>query len=535
MEKSNLINSLSNKQKEYDYSLIENKFNYKDKLPIICHHKDGLGREHGVFYSTFSHLKRGDGCPKCIGKYMDKELFVYESKLIHGDVYSYNKSIFLGKKKKLTIYCNKHHLYFQQTPEKHLAGHGCPKCRYEKASASKMKTLDEFIERSKTIHGNKYDYSHSIYKGSDKPITLICHEKDNNGIEHGKFDITPNNHLHKSNPQGCPKCGRISSALKRVKPFETFVKEANVVHDNKYSYVKETYTNASSIVDIICPIHGLFPQKGTDHICLKQGCPKCSNQMSMAEEEIVNFLKSILPNTTIERRNRILIAPQELDILIPQKKVAIEFNGLIWHSDKFNTDKKYHLNKTNECKNQGINLIHIFEDEWLFHKDTVKAKLKRILSIPTTIVSSNDCVIKTVNPKEAKVFISENSLEPYHPSTCRYGLYYNDELLMLLGIKKETITNYVIKNDYSVTGGLQRLINHISTTHNLSVLNAYVDKRWHNTSELTNIGFEYVKDIKPIFYYISGRRRTNIKPQNGEINKIYDCGKELYVLKMSHS
>jgi hypothetical protein len=60
MEKSELTNSLSDKQKEYDYSLIANKFNYKDKLPIICHHKDGLDREHGVFYSTFSHLKRGD-------------------------------------------------------------------------------------------------------------------------------------------------------------------------------------------------------------------------------------------------------------------------------------------------------------------------------------------------------------------------------------------------------------------------------------------------------------------------------------------
>jgi hypothetical protein len=530
MEKSNLTNLLSSKQKEYDYSLIENKFNYKDKLPIICHKKDGLGREHGVFNSTYSHLKRGDGCPKCNGKYMDKDLFVYESKLIHGDAYSYDKSIFLGKKKKLTIYCNKHHIYFPQTPEKHLAGHGCPKCRYEKASASKMKTLDEFIELSQTIHGNRYDYSYSIYKGSDKPITLICHEKDNNGIEHGKFDITPNNHLHKSNPQGCPKCGRISSALKRVKPFETFVKEANVIHNNKYRYLKETYINASSIVDIICPIHGLFPQKGTDHICLKQGCPKCSNQMSIAEEEIVNFLKTILPNKTIERRNRILIAPQEVDILIPQKKVAIEFNGLIWHSDKFNTDKKYHLNKTNECKNKDINLIHIFEDEWIFHKNVVKANIQRLLSVSSTTINANDCIIKTVSPKEAKAFISENSIESYHPSIYRYGLYYNDELVMLLGTKKESITNYVNKNGYCITDGLQRLINHILMMHNLSKLSVYVDKRWNNSSEFASIGFKYVKDVNPTFYYIDDKHRTLHKPNNDKTYKIYDCGKEIYCL-----
>ena len=108
MLKQDLINILTSKQKEYDYSLLPDTFTYKDKLPIICHCCDSLGKEHGLFSHTISHLKRGDGCPKCNGKYMTKELFIAESKKIHGEeAYNYDKFVFVNKKTKGIIHCNK--------------------------------------------------------------------------------------------------------------------------------------------------------------------------------------------------------------------------------------------------------------------------------------------------------------------------------------------------------------------------------------------------------------------------------------------
>ena len=107
MLKQDLINILTSKQREYDYSLLPDTFTYKDKLPIICHCCDSLGKEHGLFSHTIGHLKRGDGCPKCNGKYMTKELFIVEAKKIHGEeAYNYDKFVFINKKTKGTIHCN---------------------------------------------------------------------------------------------------------------------------------------------------------------------------------------------------------------------------------------------------------------------------------------------------------------------------------------------------------------------------------------------------------------------------------------------
>ena len=95
MLKQDLINILTSKQREYDYSLLPDTFTYKDKLPIICHCCDSLGKEHGLFSHTIGHLKRGDGCPKCNGKYMTKELFVAEAKKFMGKKHTIMINLFL--------------------------------------------------------------------------------------------------------------------------------------------------------------------------------------------------------------------------------------------------------------------------------------------------------------------------------------------------------------------------------------------------------------------------------------------------------
>lgn len=542
MEKKTLLDNLTEKQKQYDFSLIEDSFKYNAPLDVICHHKDALGREHCVFKTIYNHLLRGDGCPKCNGKYMDKELFVYEAKQIHGNDCSYDESVFLGKKKKMQIYCNIHKIFFPQTPEKHLLGQSCPLCRYDKSSKTKTKSLEEFIKQSNITHNGKYDTSKAVYKGYNTSLTLICHEKDENGIEHGEFEITPSNHLRKTKPQGCPICGRISSSLSRVKPFEDFEHEANIIHNNKYKYVKDTYINASSIVDIICPIHGWFPQKGTDHTCLKQGCPKCSNQMSSAEDEIYEFLKEMLPTTQIERRNRTIIAPQELDIVVPSHNMAIEFDGLVWHSTKFNKDKQYHLVKTGQCLNKGITLIHIFEDEWNNKKDIVKSILRNAFDYCEKTINADDCEIKPIEASTVRDFLKENSLFKYNNSNYRYGLYRdNGDLLSVITFgkyNKETksyeILNYSNKLNINVENGLDVFVSHFIKEHNPSTISVSIDRRYPFTEHYENVGFVHKVYTKPTFQYVDGKHRSKIKPKNNTVYKIYDCGKsimELLIIK----
>lgn len=174
MKKEDLIDNLSEKYREYDLSLVPNEFTYNTDLNIICHKKDALGNEHGIFTIKYDKIKRGDGCLYCSGRKMNKEQFIAEATHIHGNLYNYDDFIYVNKKTKGKIHCNKHNIDFLQTPSNHLKGHGCPKCRYEKSALSNTKSTKDFIEKAKEIHGNKYDYSKTEYVNSDTKVEIIC-------------------------------------------------------------------------------------------------------------------------------------------------------------------------------------------------------------------------------------------------------------------------------------------------------------------------------------------------------------------------
>ena len=125
----------------------------------------------------------------------------------------------------------------------------------------------DFIKKSKEIYGCKYDYSKVEYKNSHEKICIICHEKDEKGNEHGEFWQTPNSHL---NGCGCPKCGKNKKLT-----TEDFIAKARSIHGDKYDYSKVEYKNANTKVCIICPEHGEFWQKPSNHLVGK-GCKLCS-------------------------------------------------------------------------------------------------------------------------------------------------------------------------------------------------------------------------------------------------------------------
>lgn len=135
----------------------------------------------------------------------------------------------------------------------------------------KKVTTADFIQRAKAIHGDKYDYSTTKYINGRTKVCIICHEKDENGVEHGEFWITPNNHLY-NGKSGCPKC----SGNYRLNT-EEWIAKANKVHNNFYNYSKVNYKNAHTKVTIICPIHGEFEQIADNHI-KGAGCLQCKNE-----------------------------------------------------------------------------------------------------------------------------------------------------------------------------------------------------------------------------------------------------------------
>lgn len=224
--------------KKYDLS----NFRYidsKHKIKLICHEKDETGIEHGEFEIKTSHLLSGSGCPKCAKLFRyDNGSIIQKFKYIHGDMYDYSKVEYVNSRTKVCIVCPKHG-EFWQTPRQHLKGDGCPCCRYIKSANSNKKTNEEFIEKAKEIHGDKYDYSKIDYKGIYKPVCIIC-------PEHGEFWQIANTHLQGC---GCPKCNQ--SHLERE--VMLLLEEHNI----KYEYQKRFKWLGRQSLDFYLPDYNI--------------------------------------------------------------------------------------------------------------------------------------------------------------------------------------------------------------------------------------------------------------------------------------
>ena len=174
---------------EYDYSKV-NYINCDTKVKIIC-------KEHGEFDTRPDHFLNGHGCPKCgaerCGNKLrsNKDEFIKKAKQVHGDKYDYSKVEYKAARKKVCIICPEHGKFWQ-TPYAHLRGDECSKCSHQ----SYKYTTEEFIEMSKKVHGNKYDYSKTEYFNRLTPVCIIC-------PEHGEFWQKPREHFKGF---GCPIC-----------------------------------------------------------------------------------------------------------------------------------------------------------------------------------------------------------------------------------------------------------------------------------------------------------------------------------------
>lgn len=178
---------------KYDYSKV-NYVDSKTKVEIIC-------PIHGSFWQRpLNHLS-GHGCKKCgelsrsESRRLTKEKFIEKAKKIHKNKYDYSNVDFVDLKTEVEIICPEHGP-FMQTPHNHLMGHGCGECR--KLSISKLNSLtkEEFIERAKKTHGDKYDYTRVNYVRSTIKVEIVCHI-------HGSFWQIPRSHL---SGKGCPGC-----------------------------------------------------------------------------------------------------------------------------------------------------------------------------------------------------------------------------------------------------------------------------------------------------------------------------------------
>lgn len=218
-------------------------------------------KTHGLFEQSPDSHSRGNGCPECVGlKKHTSESFIEKAIDIHGNKYDYSYVEYTGNRNKVIIVCPEHGEY-QITPSNHLKGIGCSFC-----SGKKKHTNKSFIEKAIEIHGDKYDYSKVEYKNAHNKVVVNCRE-------HGLFTQTPNNHL---SGQGCPDCGIVINSESRKSDTESFITQAKLTHSDTYDYSFVDYKLSTEKIIILCKTHGLFTQTPSSHLS-GQGCPSCAN------------------------------------------------------------------------------------------------------------------------------------------------------------------------------------------------------------------------------------------------------------------
>lgn len=296
---------------KYDYSKAK-YVNARTPVTIIC-------PIHGEFtQSACTHLS-GHGCDKCgrdkttISRKNNTEAFIEQLKEKFGDEYDYSKVVYNDQYTPITITCKKHNYEFSKTPKELRKNKTpCPKC-----AQCYSPTTEEFIQRAREVHGNKYDYSKVIYEKNNKEVCIIC-------PEHGEFWQTPANHTNQKH--GCKKCGLIKMGKSHNKTTEQFIEKAKQVHGDLYDYSETVYTKRGNDITIICKTHGPFTQKAGNHLC-GAGCKECLN--SRLEEKIRVLLQNNQIKYEYEKGFEWLknVGPMTIDFYLPEYNIAIECQG----------------------------------------------------------------------------------------------------------------------------------------------------------------------------------------------------------------
>ena len=426
-----------------------------------------------------------------------------------GDKYDYSISEYREMNAKIKFICSIHGVV-EQTARCHLNS-GCPRCSGAK------KTKEDVVKDFKSIHGDFYNYNEFEYNGAFKKSVIIC-------PKHGRFLQNYNNHFHCE--KGCPKCGSERAGAVRRGNTESFLQKAKEVHGDKYDY-KYVESDYSRKIKIVCPEHGEFYQNIHNHLT-GNICPKCSKNHSRGEEELYSF---VLTNLDKDSLNKFRGIPDitELDVYSPLKKIGIEFNGIFWHSERYQP-KDYHINKTQACKKNGIRLIHVFEDEWKNKTEICKSIISNKFGHFRNKIYARKCQIKEVETKTAKSFLEANHIQGAVNSSINIGIFYNGNMVGIMSFGKPRFRNSTYEYELtrmcfslytSIVGGASKMFSFFKKKYNPKSVFTYADLRWGEGEVYKKMDFKWVSQTSPNYFYTKTDKRYNrFKFRKSELKKI---------------
>jgi hypothetical protein len=296
----------------------------------------------------------------------------------------------------------------------------------------------------------------------------------------------------------------------------------------------------------------------------KPVCPACYYQppafVSGAETELADWVESL--GVQVVRTEQQLIAPLHLDIYLPEHQLAIEYCGLYWHSQRANgKSEDYHKNKMRRCNAAGINLITIFEDEWLTKKDLVKSIICNRLGVSAKI-GARTCAVAELSNVDIRDFVNANHLQAHVNATVNIALTHGDKIVSVMSFGKSRfnkryqweLLRFCTQQGMAVTGGAEKIWDYFCKTHSPESIVSYCDLRWFTGAAYEKLGMTLLNETGPGYWYTDYKarfHRSNYTKQrliaqghDAELteqqimqdlnfDRIWDCGNRVYGLTLT--
>lgn len=374
------------------------------------------------------------------------------------------------------------------------------------------------------------------------------------GVEH---HLQNKNIMNKQKETNLKKYGVASQRQRKeiiIQAKQTMLKKYGYEH-NEYVHITniENYNDKYILNNFV--INGYLDKdsfikyfnvtKAIAYRFIKKYSLKKANSASIVQKNLYEFIK----NENKKLNVKSLIPPLEIDIVLPDCKLAIEYNGIYWHSSWRHPERYYHFNKIRRCYHKGYQLLNIFENENI---EIWKSIINNKLGLNQKIYARK-CILKHVNCEDAENFLNSNHVDGYINSHVNIGLYFNSKLVQIMTFIRNENNQYILSQfcsllNTTVVGGCSKLFNYYIKTYKPHKIDCYADLKYgFNVNTFTILGFKLIKIIKPDYYYWRDDKifdknfftKENIKNlkkynesdtfdanlKNNRIYKVYTCGK----------
>lgn len=423
----------------------------------------------------------------------------------------------------------KHYFTGQPCPRGHIAVRfvsvgNCKECARERAMEKHVHTTTKrrayndqasFIAAATNMHNGKYLYHTANYAGAHTKLEIQC-------PQHGSFWQNPTNHMQ---GKGCPACSFAATGKRCRKNTASFLEAARMVWgEDMWDYSHVHYVRAHAAVSIRCKEHDVvLTQSPTNHLGGQNPCSRCNHMKSAGERELFQIVSTY---ALTEPRNRDLIKPKEIDIYLPEHRLAIEYNGMFHHShgsaEAEQRNKFRHFDKYAACADRGIRLLTIYEAEWQDRQQAIRRLIRNATGKMRGRLMARKCELRKATVQEAREFY-----EKYHPQGGNgngehYALFWKGKMVacmrFVLGAndrgaaasrRKWTLGRYATR--ISVAGAASRLFKAFVREFNPTEVKSFSDNRLFAGGMYEQLGFVLDGELAPDYQVWSPR--IGLKPK----------------------